>query len=234
MKTLITATLSLLVLTSAVAQESDAVRAAIDRLLPDAGAVRVSESPVEGLRTVTVGSRVFFVSADGAYLLGGPLIDAASGANLSDRLVATARQQTLAEADEVPLFRYRADDARHRVTVITDIDCPYCRRLHNELPAYAEAGIDVTYVMLPRAGKGSASYRKTVAAACAPSPEAAITAAMQGESPAAATCDNPIDAHMALARALNVTSTPSIVLDDGRLVLGYPSPDALLGAINAR
>ena len=85
--------------------------------------------------------------------------------------------------------------------------------------------------MLPRSGKGSASYRKTVNAACAENPEAAITAAMAGAEPAARACDHPIDDHLALARQLNVSSTPSIVLPDGRLMLGQQSPGALLEAM---
>ncbi|MEL7448128.1 MAG: DsbC family protein [Pseudomonadota bacterium] len=233
MKALALATLLLFLFSTAAAQDDVAVRAAVDRLLPDAGSVRIAESPLEGIRAVTVGSRVFFVSADGGYLLGGPLIDAATGANLSETLVADARRRTLDEAEDVPVFRYPATDAKYRVTVVTDIDCPYCRRLHNDLPAYAQAGIDVSYIMLPRAGKASASYRKTVSAACASSPEVAITAAMQGGEPETATCDNPIDEHMSLARELNVTSTPSIVLEDGQLVLGHKSADALLAVLRA-
>ena len=119
------------------------------------------------------------------------------------------------------------------MTIVTDIDCPYCRRLHNDMEAYNAAGFDVSYVMLPRAGRDSGSYRKTVAAACGAPPEAAITAAMNGETPSSPPCDHPIDEHMQLARELGVTSTPTIVLEDGRIVLGQKSPADLLSAIGA-
>ncbi len=231
---LITA-LALLGATPALADDA-AVRAAIARLLPDRSAAtdaRIAPSALAGVSEVAIGTQVFYVTENGRYVLGGPLIDSVDGRNLTEARVAASRQDILDAASGLRTFRYPAADARHRVTVVTDIDCPYCRRLHNDLPAYREAGIDVTYVMLPRAGKNSNSYRKTVSAACASDPERAITAAMNGAATDATQCDHPIDEHMALARRLGVTSTPTIVLDDGRIVLGQKRPADLLELIEA-
>ncbi len=217
--------------TTVVAADRTAVDAAIRDALPEMAGAVIEPSPVPDISAVTVGTRVFYVTNDGRYVFGGPLIASADRSNLTEARVATARRDLLAARSDMPTFRYPADPATYRVTVFTDIDCPYCRRLHNDLPDYARAGIDVTYVMLPRSGKGSASYRKTVNAACAEDPEAAITAAMAGGEPPARSCEHPIDEHLALARQLNVSSTPSIVLPDGRLVLGHQPPGALLEAM---
>ncbi len=221
-----------IVLAAPSAADDAAVRAAVERMLPGQGPIDVGPSPLTGLREVAIGTRVFYVSDDGRYVLGGPLIDAGSRANLSEERVAKARRAIL-DAAEAPLYRYPARQPEHRVTIVTDIDCPYCRRLHNDMEAYNAAGFDVSYVMLPRAGRDSGSYRKTVAAACAAPPEQAITEAMNGATPSSEPCDHPIDAHMRLARELGVTSTPTIVLEDGRIVLGQKSPAELLAAIGA-
>lgn len=226
MRTLILSVVILTTATAACADDQTAVIETLGRLLPGQTVDAISPSPIEGVTEVTVGVNVFYVSVDGEYVLRGPLLSA-NGTNLTESREAEARTRLLRKASDTPTFRYPATPVKHAVTVVTDIDCPYCRKLHNELDGYKEAGIDVTYVMLPRSGKNSASYRKTVSAACAADPEAAITSAMNGESVADATCDHPIDEHMALARRLGVNSTPTLVLDDGRIVLGYRTAKGL-------
>ncbi len=227
---------ALLLATTAAAQADtnhEAVEAAVARLLPGQPPAEIVPSAVPGLSEVAVGTQVFYVSNDGRFLLGGPLIEVAGRENLTERRVAVARKQILDVAAETRLYRYTSENPRYRVAVVTDIDCPYCRRLHAELDEYRELGIDLEYIMLPRAGKGSASYNKTVAAACADDPEAAITAAMNGSEAQPATCDHPIDEHMELARQLGATSTPTLYFDDGRMLLGARSPEAVLQAIES-
>lgn len=211
---------------------NDAILSALKRLQPTAKDVQIFPSPIEGVSEVSIGTQILYVSNDGSFALGGPLIDMNTGSNLTEKSLASARKTLLEESNASP-FIYAANEAVHTITVFTDIDCPHCRRLHNELPKLQERGIDVRYIMLPRSGKGSPSYLKTVSAACAKDPEAAITDAMNGTQPNTATCDHPIDDHMALSRALNIKSTPSIVLGDGSLSLGFRSAPALLQLIEA-
>ena len=226
-----TALFSLLV--SALAtDENAAVRDAIRSLVPQAGPVEVFETPVKGLREVLIGAQVVYVTDDGAHMLAGPLVDAATGRNLTDLRSAYGRRKLL-DADGVTPFSWPAQNEKHRITVVTDIDCPYCRRLHKTLPEYAGLGISVDYVMLPRSGRNTPSWDKTVAAACAEDPEAAITAAMNGVKMTEASCDHPIDDHMALARELGVASTPTILLPDGQVLLGQQPASKVLERIMA-
>lgn len=216
------------------ASANDAIREAISKLQPNANDIHIEPSAVEGVSEVSIGLQVLYVSDDGQFALGGPLISLSNGTNLTEQRLSSARAATLKQATEVNTFHYPAPQAKHKVTVFTDIDCPHCRRLHNELPAMQAAGIDVTYVLLPRSGAGSASYQKSINAACAQNPEEAITSAMAGKLPAPASCEHPIDDHLKLSRAMNVSSTPSIVLEDGQMVLGYRTASALLKALEQR
>ncbi|MEO0425215.1 MAG: DsbC family protein [Pseudomonadota bacterium] len=215
------------------AADQQALEAALAELFPNQSAPVITPSPVEGMSEVAFGTQLFYVSNDGQFLLGGPLISVAERENLTEARMAVARQDILVEAADASLYRYAASPAKHRVTVVTDIDCPYCRRLHQDLASYQDAGIDVRYVMLPRSGVGSGSYRKAVAAACSEDPEAAITAAMNGENftDADTSCEHPIDDHMALARRLGASSTPTLYLEDGRMLLGAKPVDEVLAAI---
>ena len=38
------------------------------------------------------------------------------------------------------------------VTVFTDVDCPYCARLHDRVAEYNALGIEIRYLAFPRAG----------------------------------------------------------------------------------
>ena len=44
------------------------------------------------------------------------------------------------------------------VTVFTDIDCTYCRQFHKTVPELQKRGLQVRYLMFPRAGLQSESY----------------------------------------------------------------------------
>jgi thiol:disulfide interchange protein DsbC len=113
------------------------------------------------------------------------------------------------------------DDAERSITVFTDVSCPYCVKLHREVPELNEMGIRVRYVFYPRAGKGSGAYNAMVSVWCAEDQQAALTAAKFGGEVEPATCDNPVDEHLALAREFGLRGTPAIVTDSGRLIPGY-------------
>ncbi len=153
---------SILFLTCASAHASEAVRAAVTRLQPNAKDIQIRPSPITGISEVAIGLQVLYVSDDGEFALAGPLLSLKEGKNLTEQRLASARASVLDNADNVTMFHYPAAKAKHQVTVFTDIDCPHCRRLHNEIPAMQAAGIDVKYVLLPRAGVGSPSYKKSI------------------------------------------------------------------------
>ena len=107
------------------------------------------------------------------------------------------------------------------ITVFTDIDCGYCRKLHQEVPELNRLGIEVRYLAYPRAGLESESYDKIVSAWCADDQRLALTRAKTGKKIESRDCKNPVAQHFALGGAVGVTGTPSIIFEDGRLLPGY-------------
>ncbi len=197
------------------------IRAAISQLIPSLNSMEIKPSAIENMLEVRADTNIFYVSSDGGFLLNGPLRDLERGENLTEKRLAEYRKTLLKDIPAIQPVEFPADHAKQKITVFTDVDCGYCRRFHQDLDKYHQAGLDIDYVMLPRAGKDSPSYVKTVNAVCAAQPDVAITAAMNGETPASAECDHPIDQHMAMAKAMGAVSTPNIVLPDGRLIRGY-------------
>ena len=103
------------------------------------------------------------------------------------------------------------------VSVFTDVDCGYCRKLHQEVPKLNQMGIEVRYLAYPRAGVGSRSYQKIVSAWCAADPNKAMTQLKSGMEIPDVSCENPVAAQFDLGQQVGVTGTPAIVLEDGRL-----------------
>lgn len=232
MKTLFTLLLALLV-TNSYADDYQDIRSALSRLLPGLTDYEIRPAAIDNLLEVRADTSVFYVSSDGEFLLNGPLYRLEQGENLTEKRLALYRKNLVEDIPALMPIEYPASNSRHRVTVITDIDCPYCRQLHQDMDAYHAAGLDIEYLMLPRAGKDSPSYIKTVHAVCAEQPGEAITAAMNGEIPAPANCEHSVDQHMAMARSLGVSSTPNILLVDGTLIRGYKTAAELAQILDA-
>jgi len=118
-------------------------------------------------------------------------------------------------------------DYKYTVTVFTDIDCGYCRKLHAEIDQYNAKGIRVRYLMFPRAGVGSPSYQKAVNVWCADDRNQALTRSKAGETLEEKQCKNPVADEYALGQMVGVTGTPAIFLADGELVPGYVPADRM-------
>lgn len=209
------------------ADEAATIRAALEKVLPDHNPTSVKPSVVEGLYQVDIGPQVMFVTADGRYLIDGAIVDLQTRENIAEAAQSEARQRTMAAVEDDQAILFAAEDPRHQVTVFTDIDCGYCRKLHHQIDGYNEAGISVRYLFYPRSGAGSPSYDKAVSVWCAEDQQAAMTAAKNGKSVKEATCENPIKDHMALGELLGIRGTPAIVLENGEMVPGYVEPKRL-------
>ncbi len=111
------------------------------------------------------------------------------------------------------------------ITVFTDIDCSYCRKLHFEINQLSKLGIQVRYLAFPRQGIGSSSYNKLVSVWCSSNPEETMNEAMQGQSITSKTCTNPVREHVLLGRKIGIMGTPTIIFSDGTMWPGYAKAD---------
>ena len=125
---------------------------------------------------------------------------------------------------------YKPENTKDSITVITDINCTYCRRLHSEIPVYMKNDVEVRYVFMSERG-GSGSMKKTISVWCSDDKQQALTTAKAGGKVEEKKCDNPIKQHLALARELGVRGTPAIVLENGQLLPGYVPAKKLIAEI---
>lgn len=211
----------------------DAAQAAIKRTLskvmPGETAYKISGTPIPGIYEVNFSDGFIYLSADGKYALKGDIIDLHKNTNLTEAKRASARLDTLATIDAKNILAFSAGkDAKHSITVFTDIDCGYCRHMHQDIKEYTSRGITVKYVFYPRSGRNTPSYHKAVSVWCADDRNVAMTRAMSGQQVDNRTCSNPVDQHMGVANVLGVTGTPTIFLENGKRLPGFVKADQLL------
>lgn len=187
------------------------------------------------LKEVQVDYKIYFTTHDGRYLFAGPILDIERRTDIIAQREGQLRQDYLSSLPEDILVNYPSSvKSKHKITVFTDIDCPYCRTLHRHMESFNQQGISVNYIMLPRSGVGSESYKKTLAALCSVDPAESITQAMlnQGLTHSNSNCDpSRVSQHMEIASKLKINSTPSIVLPNGHIKLGLVNPDQLIALL---
>ncbi|MGI2171104.1 bifunctional protein-disulfide isomerase/oxidoreductase DsbC [Shewanella sp. MF05960] len=209
---------------------------ALKQKLTDTLGVNVSliqSSPVDGLYQVLTDRGVLYVTKDGTKLFHGNLYDLEQGMkNLTEAALAGPRLEML-KPFEKDMLVYKAKDEKHVITVFTDVDCGYCRKLHNQMQGYNDLGITVRYLAYPRAGVPSANADEMQAVWCAKDPLKAMTEAKNGGNVKAASCDIDITKQYQLGQSFGINGTPALVLENGTMVPGYQSPADLLRTIEA-
>ncbi|MEO5623341.1 MAG: DsbC family protein [Dokdonella sp.] len=209
-----------------------AARKALLELVPKAKIEAVEPAPLAGYRQVIVGGQMVYISDDGKYLLQGALLDTQTHRDLTAARLAVESKR---KVDAVPLAKRivfaPSGKPKFVVTVFTDLDCGYCRKLHSEMAGYNKLGIEVDYLFFPRTGIGSPSYDKAVSVWCAKDRNAAFTAAKAGVDPAPLKCANPVAEEFALGSQVGVDGTPTIFAPDGTKLGGYLPPDQLLSKL---
>jgi thiol:disulfide interchange protein DsbC len=214
--------------------EIEQVRQGVGKLLGGETPDSIQPSVVQGVYEVMIGPRLVYVSADGKYLLNGKLFDIETREDLTTPKVAKAKARAIEAVGEENMVIFAPEKFEHTVTVFTDIDCGYCRKLHSEIGQYNDLGIRVRYMMFPRAGVGSSSFDKAVAVWCADDRQKAMTLSKAGKQVEQKKCENPIIQHMELGQQLGVTGTPAIFFDDGELLPGYVPAKRMLSYLKAK
>ncbi len=220
------------VASSADDPQLEKVRAKVSAMFEMIEPQHVNKSPIDGWYIVQKGSIVAYISADGRYLLQGDLIDLDLQVNLSEQSRSDARRQLVASLDDGESILFSPAEVRHKVTVFTDIDCVYCRKLHNQIGEYLDEGIAIRYVLYPRNGPASRAWSTSEDVWCARDRNNALTMAKMDREFETAKCDaSMVSKHYVLGQDIGLTGTPAIVLEDGTLIGGYVSPEMLKARI---
>lgn len=197
--------------------------------IPGAKPENLRPSPIAGVYEMTRGADVAYVSSDGKYAIVGDLYDIKSNANLTENKRRDARLKLLAAVPESQMLVFSPQDPKYTVTVFTDIDCTYCRKLHSQIADYNRLGIRVRYLFYPRSGPDTESWTKAEQVWCSNDRKDTFTRMKRGESVSGPKqCKgSPVAQDYALGQKLDIGGTPALLLEDGELLSGYLPPQML-------
>lgn len=192
-------------------------------VLPDAAITSVKPAPIAGLYEVMLGPTVLYMTPDAKYVFKGDVIDLDGRVNVTDQRRTQARVEAFHRIgdDSAITFAATGPKAKHSIYVFTDIDCGYCRKMHQQIKVLNDSGVTVKYLAFPRTGLDSESYDKAVAVWCAADPKLALTDAKLGKRITSAKCDNPVAKHFHLGEAMGVHGTPAVYSEAGEELGGY-------------
>ncbi len=211
------------------ADDVNKLKQALAKTMPNVKPTKISKSPIDGLYQVIIGSQVVYMSVDANYMIEGDLYNLATKENISEDAKSSIRLAIINKLGTDQMVVYKPEKVKNVITVVTDIDCPYCRRLHSEIPEYMKNDVEVRYIFMPL--KGAADMKKTISVWCSDDQQLALDMAKAGSDIEEKSCDNPIRKHLQIARELGVRGTPAIVLENGQLLPGYVPVDKLIAEL---
>jgi thiol:disulfide interchange protein DsbC len=204
-------------------------RVEISSRIPGTHPDQLRPTPMPGVYELTRGTDIAFVSTDGKYAITGDMIVLATDDDITETHRREIRARMIAAIPESEMVIFGPQDAKYTVTVFTDVDCGYCRKLHSQMAEYNRLGVRVRYLLYPRTEPGTSSWIKAEQVWCAPDRRAALTRAKLGQELKDKPCaSNPVARFRALGQDFNLQGTPDIVLANGELFGGYLPPDELL------
>ena len=209
-------------------------RAALLKLLPAGSKLEdLRPSPIPSIYEFVQGADVSYLTADGKYFLDGNLYDMATRENLSEALRTRARLTMISAVPESQMLIFSPKNPLYTITVFTDVDCAYCRKLHSEMAELNHLGIRVRYMFYPRSGPNTDSWKKAEVVWCSANRNEALTRAKAGaQLDMTKVCEGtPVAREYALGQSLGVHGTPAIVTENGDYISGYLPPHDLVQEI---
>jgi len=207
----------------------------IGRKINSKPADKIVKTPLQGIYALYYDKQVLYVDGTGRYMFRNGRLVTSTGVDLTAKTQADAAKmrakknlEWLSPIADEDMLVYPARREQSSITIFTDVDCVFCRRIHRELPTYTKAGITVKYLFYPRAGRQSIAYNTFVSVWCNENPYAALEKVEIGQHIATKVCKNPVEQHLLVAEAFGLMGTPIIILQDGTMISGYKAPDELI------
>jgi thiol:disulfide interchange protein DsbC len=220
--------LPLFALSTAVsADQLSDMKTKLESLMPGVTIDSITKLDNTGLYETTIGPDIIYFTEDGRYAIQGDVISLENRVNLTQAKRIEVKKDILANLNEEDMIIYSAKKPKYTITAFTDIDCGYCRKLHNQMQDYNDLGITIRYMAYPRAGIDSDSYEKAVNVWCAEDKQKALTDAKNDIEVVSEQCNSPVKAQMELGHRLGVEGTPILFLANGQSIPGYVPPERL-------
>ncbi|MGZ3525734.1 MAG: DsbC family protein [Thermodesulfobacteriota bacterium] len=187
--------------------------------------LEIREAPLEGFWEVVseVGQdrMIIYLDKNLKFIITGQILDRQTKRNLTlDRL----KEFRKVDAHRLPLENaISMGGGKRKLYVFTDPQCHFCSQLHEELKLVKD--LQTFFFLFPLT---PASYEKAKSIWCSQDRLKALEESYHGNDPGPSSCDvSAIDRNLELGKHLLITSTPTLLFQNGKVIEGYLLPDAL-------
>ena len=202
-----------------------AIKAEMEKKFPYSKVISVSKTPYFGLYEVAFDNQIVYTDEKMTYLFSGNIIDLHTLKNLTE---ARDKQLYSIKFDALPFdlaIRKVKGDGKRKLAVFTDPNCPYCKRLEKEMTGLTNATVYIfVFPILP------GSEEKAKAIWCSADRLKAWEDHMvNGIEPVSEKpCDTTVFTRISmLAKKLGISTTPTLVFEDGDIKPGTLTLDKL-------
>lgn len=212
---------------------NDDIEKKITSILPPGTKIEsIQPSEIPDLYKVFYGDvQPIYVSSNGSYFIYGEMfkIEQNKIINLTNNEIENQRSKIINSISENEFISFPSENEIFSIAIFTDVDCTYCRKLHEQIDDYNNLGISINYLAFPRSGIGTKSFSKMVSAWCSDNPKQTLTKLKKGKDLKLAFCDTqPVAKHYTIGQKIGISGTPAIITKSGELFPGYYPPDELL------
>ena len=187
----------------------------------------------DNFHEIIINKQIYYATNDGKYLIVGNVINLNTKESITENTKMNQRLSIIDSIDMKNFMIFKPKKTDHILTIFTDTSCPYCQKLHNEIPDLLENNIEIRYVLFSRNGNDVDAYQQLVSAWCSADKVDALEDLFAGDIlDDISNCENPIARNFDYAGSLSVEGTPTIFLEDGRIIPGYQNYENILAFIN--
>jgi thiol:disulfide interchange protein DsbC len=184
------------------------------------------KTAIDNIWQVKLNNKTIYLSEDGRYAITGDLIDLESGENLTQNLAQKKIVEQINNYSDDDLVVYiPKGEIKATLNIFTDTSCPYCRKLHQEVPKLLESGIKVRYLPYARGGKKGPGYETMKSVWCAEDRAGAMDDAKNedtsGLPEGSCAASQIVDAGYITGNQVGVTGTPALFKQNGEKIDGY-------------
>jgi len=229
--------LSTALLASLLACTANADEAGIKKTLlekfPGAAIASITKTPYSGLYEVLIDGQIVYTDENANYLFVGSVVDVKTRQNLTNERLEklnAVKFDSLPFADAIKTVK---GNGKRKLAIFSDPDCPYCRKLEQELTKVSNVTIyTFLYPIVSLHPDANANAR---AIWCAPDRNKAWDDAMlRGVMPNNnGSCKNPVESNIALGNKYRVTGTPTLIFENGQRVPGMVPADKVNELLDA-
>ena len=198
-------------------------------LFPDLKNIEITHTDIQDVYQFWAGTQLNYVQYKDGHIFLGELYNLERKVSLAREAEQKNIASLINRLNKNDLIRYPAQNEKHEISIFTDVDCHFCRKIHTEIPKLNAAGISVQYVAFPAYSR---DINKHISVWCADNPLKAMNSAKKGFSIPEKNCKNSVRQTLNLGSSLGFNGTPNIVYATGETVEGYQSAEQIIAHLN--